>query len=84
MTIQAIVDPPGAFVEGMAIPLEDQGKGAGRKEYEEWERNLPDDVEFVVLSSIPISVGFWYRMGFTSARFAADPSMLAKPRTLFP
>lgn len=82
MTIVAIVDPPGAFIEGMAIKPELQGTGLGRAEYEDWERKLPADVKFITLRAIPTSEGFWLRLGFSSLRIEGDPLMFAKVRSL--
>lgn len=61
-------DPPGAYIEGFAVPLELQGQGHGRRGYESWEASLSPDIQFVALEAVLPSRGFWLKMGFVDVK----------------
>ena len=65
-----------AVVDELWVPPEARGEGHGVRLYQQWERNLPDDITVVRLMPVDYGAGdptgFWEKMGF---RFVSDKWM---------
>ena len=61
----------GVLIEKFVVPSHQRGSGLGTKLYEEFERNLPENIKVVGLIAADLGSGptqdFWKRQGFVPA-----------------